>query len=320
MENQRGLDGGDSHESSLSTTKATDSAETNLELSRQFYNQTLYKTVERLIKTCGKNIYQDLCFLLRQMTLSRVAYQKSVERDILRDCGVNIKLEIELDPYESLDLFIARPRSYSYNPNHFGFITSGWEFKYGTSIKQELAKLEQANQRLFFYQAKKIFDYIEAAFGKDLELHKSIMNPEVILESLTLTNEVSIESSGDESKKSLDSEIKRFSNKQFYVDRFTKLLNDLASKLDPEEREQLDELFMLLTRIEEFNVEQAFAMIASSVDKGIKEKFGVELEAKLDVKYKYSDQNLIKDTGVNSIRCSRSSIATEFVIIERNKD
>lgn len=317
MENQRGRGNSDSGETSLSITNTTDSSETNLELSRQFYNQTLYNTINSLINTYGKNIHQDLCFLLRQLIISRVAYQKSVERDILRDCGANIKLEIELDPYESLDLFIARPRSYSYNPNQFGFITSGWELKYGNRIKQELAKLEQANQRLFFYQAKKIFDYIEIAFGTDLELHKSITNPEVILESLSLMTEDDSGLAGDES---LDSEIKQLTSKQFYMDRFTNLLNELSGKLCAEEREQLDELFVLLSRIEEFNVEQALVTVASSVDKGIKEKFGSHLEAHLDLKYKYIDQRFSKHSDVNSSSCLRTNISTEFMIVEKDKE
>lgn len=291
----------------MDTVKSTN----NLELSKEFYNEAFYQTIEILMKDYGSAIYRDLCFLLRQLTLSRISYQRLVMRDLMRDCNMNIYLEVDLDPYQALDLFIARPRCTQHNSRIFSFITSDWNLRFGNKIKPQLAKLEQANTKLFMYQTQKLYSIIESAYQIKMNHEGSFKLPEATIYELS----ADLQDTG-----SLDYAITQLTGAEVYKNHCQTLIKNLNTKLSMEDQQQLKELLRSIERLEEINTLQIIQAIKVSTNEEIKRQFGSQYGCDIDLQYKYmnlsQDLSSHRTIGANQ----RCSFKTEMKLFESNEE
>ena len=260
------------------------------------------------MKEYGIAIHKDLCFLLRQLTLSRISYQRLLMRDLMRDGNITADLEIDLDPYQALDLFIARPRCPEHNSSIFTFITSDWNLRFGNKIKAHLAKLEQANCKLFIFQAQKLYRVVESVYKTKLDLQQSFKMPDFVIDEL---------SSDLELDESIDDEISKLTGKEVYRAHCKALVADLNSKLAKEDQDKLKELLSSLERLEELHTLQAVNQVKASTDQEIKKRFGSQFNLDIDIEYKYINSNCsisnMRNLGTNE----RSSFKVQVRLSER---
>ncbi len=277
----------------------------NYELSKSYYKEVIYQTIKILMDEYGANIHRDLTFLLRQLTLSKIAYTRFVSGNLSKNCNLTIKFLPILDPYEALDMLIVLPKCPNYDPNNiFLKITCDWEFRYGKKILPHIAKLSMAHDRSFVYQSQKIFKYLEKAYGEKYDLSKTFHTPDQIIEKLTQATNPS-----PDEDLPFEQQLDKVSKQEFYKKYFGILYSELMNKLSEEDQGRLLDLLSCLGRVNDFSFNQTVSGISQNINQQIKAKFGEEHKAELVLKLKYLN-DVIKPT--NDTQAQGYQVASSF--------
>lgn len=276
----------------------------NYELSKSYYKEVIYQTIKILMDEYGINIHRDLVFLLRQLTLSKIAYTRFVSGNLSKNCNLKIKFLPILDPYEALDMLIALPECPHYDSGIFQKITCDWEFRYGKKILPHIAKLSMAHQRSFIYQSQKIFKYLEKAYGEKYDLSKTFHTPDQIIEKLTQT-----ENLNPQDDLPFEQQLEKVSKQEFYKKYFGILYSELMNKLSEEDQGRLLDLLSCLGRVNDFSFDQTLSGMNQTINQQIKAKFGEQHRTELIVKLKYLN-DVIKPT--NDTQAQGYQVASSF--------
>ena len=109
-----------------------------------------YDNLVQIMNDYGDDVNEDLCYMLRSVITNKICAYRSLayclQPTIKKD---RLSFNEILDPYEALDLFIARPAI----PQTLVFVTSiiqDWDLKYGSDFNDKVSKLNQISQNNFY--------------------------------------------------------------------------------------------------------------------------------------------------------------------------
>ena len=285
---------------------------TNLELSQDFYKESFYKIIKTLMNEFGWFIHKDLTFLLRQVTLSRIACIRSNTEYIKNKHGIDLKFNEDLDPFEAVDMFISYPQCPEFDKQMFYRITQGWEHKYGTKVTPYLSELFLAIHRNERYLLKNMFDFINGTLGENFDLSSTTYTSEQLITNMTKDSQSNEEIS-------LEEELENLTSSKLHEKYLSDNLIKFATSLSEEQRTIFFGIQNSSNRIAEKFLLDSLNCAAKDLNQQLKTKFGDEHEVTIDLKFKYIDPiNPEEEMSFNY--ASSNSIVSNILTKEAKKE
>ena len=286
----------------------------NYDLSIDFYITSFEQTIKILMRDYGPAIYSDLTLLLREIIISKINYLRIVEQNIFNRTGKKIKFEEALDPYEALDMFISYPKIVQHESFFFYTMSSDWKLVYGEGIVTHLAKLFLAFHRIFSYQYKSLYNYLEHAFEEKYNHSETFFSVEQLISNLQ-HEAMLIEK--NEKEKTLEEEISKLNSVEIYHKPINTIYKKLSLLLDPEIMEDINNLISYTYIRSDYATASNTKMIEDLVNKEL-EKEDKKLKVKIDNKFKYRRSEIESEKDSSGFQYNS---AVNFIVnIEKEED